>query len=277
MNPPIDAAARGCSLGPQSCYRRVLAHLERKRVPYLVGGAYAFRCLTGIKQRTKDIDLFVRQRHCERLLHALEECGYLTAMAFPHWLAKGYCGDHFIDVIFNSGNGEAPVDDEWFGRAQHGEVLGVPVRLCPVEETILSKAFIMERERYDGADIAHLIRACAERIDWQHLLARFGRHWMVLLSHLILFGYVYPGERARVPADFVRGLVERLVESWRNTPEDAAVCNGGLLSRSQYLVDLVDWHYADGRVRPYGRMTPEEVAVWTAAAPAKPRDGGKVP
>jgi hypothetical protein len=45
-------------------------------------------------------------------------------------------------------------------------VLGVPVRLCPPEEIIWSKAFIMERERYDGADISHLIRACQGRLDW---------------------------------------------------------------------------------------------------------------
>jgi hypothetical protein len=59
-----------------------------------------------------------------------------------------------------------------------------------VEETIWSKAFVMERERYDGADIAHLLRASAERLDWHRLLERFDAHWPVLLSHLILFGFI---------------------------------------------------------------------------------------
>ncbi len=58
---------------------------------------------------------------------------------------------------------------------------------------IWSKAFIMERERYDGADIAHLILACGRDLDWRRLLGRFGRRWRVLLSHLVLFGFVYPG------------------------------------------------------------------------------------
>jgi hypothetical protein len=44
------------------------------------------------------------------------------------------------------------VDDLWFAHATPGDVLGIPVRLCPPEEMIWSKAFIMERERYDGAD-----------------------------------------------------------------------------------------------------------------------------
>jgi hypothetical protein len=58
----------------------------------------------------------------------------------------------------------------------------------------------MERERFDGADIAHILRCCVAEIDWPHLLRRFGPDWRVLLSHLVVFGYVYPGERARIPA-----------------------------------------------------------------------------
>ena len=33
------------------------------------------------------------------------------------------------------------------------------MRLIPVEEMIWSKGLIMERERFDGADVTHLIRA----------------------------------------------------------------------------------------------------------------------
>ena len=41
-------------------------------------------------------------------------------------------------------------------------VLDQPARLVPAEEIIWTKAFIMERERYDGADVAHILRACAD-------------------------------------------------------------------------------------------------------------------
>jgi len=41
---------------------------------------------------------------------------------------------------------------------------------------IWSKAFIMERDRYDGADIAHIIRTCGKGLDWSRLLHRFGSH-----------------------------------------------------------------------------------------------------
>src|SRR5205085_362129 len=115
-------------------------------------------------------------------------------------------GDSFIDIIFSSGNGLATVDEGWFSYAVKADVFGEPVLLCPPEETIWSKAFIQERERYDGADVAHLIRARGRDFDWPRLLRRFGPHWPVLLSHLILFGYIYPGERAIIPAGVMQDL-----------------------------------------------------------------------
>jgi hypothetical protein len=42
------------------------------------------------------------------------------------------------------------------------------------------------------------------------------------------------------------------------------VCNGTLLSREQYLVDL-QAGYRDGRLQPNGPMTQEEIDLWTAA------------
>ena len=90
--------------------------------------------------------------------------GFEVELVFPHWLGKARAGDDVIDVIFSSGNGVATVDDLWLAHGVEADVLGVPTRLCPPEEMIWSKAFIMERERYDGADVAHLLRAGAT---WQ--------------------------------------------------------------------------------------------------------------
>jgi hypothetical protein len=39
-------------------------------------------------------------------------------------------------------------------------ILDTPVRIAPLEEIIWQKAYIMERERFDGADIAHLLLKC---------------------------------------------------------------------------------------------------------------------
>jgi hypothetical protein len=44
------------------------------------------------------------------------------------------------------------------------------------------------------------------------------------------------------------------------------VCRGTILSRAQYLADVVRWGYLDARIFPHGHMTPEEAAAWTEAS-----------
>jgi hypothetical protein len=246
-------------------YYRALVALTEARVPFLLGGAYALERYTGIARDTKDVDLFVRPEDCEPALKAFAARGCQTELTFSHWLGKAYCGEYFADVIFSSGNGVARVDDEWFEHAVDAEMLGVPVKLCPVEETIWSKSFVLERERYDGADVVHLLRARADQMDWRRLLRRFGPHWRVLLSHLVLFGFVYPAERSQIP-DWVMQELVRNLDAEMSTPAPAErVCQGTILSREQYLPDIQCWGYKDARVVPRGKMTQAETARWTAA------------
>ena len=196
--------------------------------------------------------------------------GWQAEMSYPHWLAKIYNGDEFIDLIFNSGNGLTPVGDRWFRNNAECDVLGVPVRIANAEDGLLSKAFIMERERYDGADVAHLIQANAERLDWPGLLERFGPHWRVQLAHLTLFGFIYPGERHRVPRWLMETLLGRLATETRIPAEDESrVCAGTLLSREQYLHDVERLGYVDGRLTAASTMTEADVAVWTEAIPGR--------
>ncbi len=246
-------------------YRDALRAFERAGVEVLVGGAYALERYTGIARHTKDFDVFVRPEDSERALEVLSGIGCETDLTFAHWLGKGFRGNDFVDVIFSSGNGVARVDDLWFEHAVADTVLGLPARLCPPEETIWSKAFIMERERFDGADVAHLLRAQAARLDWPRLLQRFDGRWRVLLAHLVLFGFVYPCERASIPAWVMNELTERLARETDTPPASDRTCNGTMLSRGQYLVDVNRWGYRDARLTPRGAMSRHDVARWTAA------------
>ena len=251
-------------------YRRALRVLAEAEVPFLVGGAFAHACFTGIRRSTKDLDLFIRRQDYERVTRVMEAEGWRTELTYPHWLGKVYAGEDFIDLIFNSGNGLTPVDERWFDDNAQAEILGVPVRVANMEDGLLSKAFIMERERYDGADVAHTIQANAERIDWRKLVQRFGANWRVLLAHLTLFGFIYPGERHRVPEWVMQELGARLAAESRQPPtEDLHVCAGTLLSREQYLHDVENLGYVDGRLTPVSTMTPEDVRTWTEAIPSR--------
>ncbi len=214
-------------------YRHALQTLLDTGVPFMVGGAFAFAQATGIQRDTKDFDVFIHRRDREPILAALEAAGYTTETPFPHWLAKAHCGDRYIDVIYGSGNGVAEVDDEWFAHATEGDVLGLRVKLCPVEEMIWSKGFIMERERFDGAD-------------------------------LVLFGLIYPSERNKIPLQVMAELTNRLLAEQQTSPPRERICQGTLLSRAQYLIDVEQWGYQDARVEQ-GHICPQDLEIWTAA------------
>jgi hypothetical protein len=257
-----ERARDGLSDATRGSYTRMLEALVEAEVPFLVGGAHALARYTGIERYTKDFDVFTRRADVERLESVLAAAGCHIDRFSPHWLSKGVFGDDFIDIIWSSGNGIAAVDDGWFQHAVESEVFGLTVRLCPAEEMIWSKAFIMERERYDGADIAHLIHEQAPRLDWQRLLARFDDHWRVLLAHLTLFGFVYPQRRGSIPDWLMVELASRVRREQRQPPPRSAVSRGPLLSRNQYAIDVERWGYRDGRLPPDGPMTQREVDMW---------------
>jgi|ERR1051325_5993560 hypothetical protein len=246
-------------------YRRTLHVLSDARVPFLVGGSHALLNYTGIVRETKDFDLFIRRSDLDAALSCLREGGYNTEIAFPHWLAKAREGNDTVDLVFSSGNGICQIDDGWFERAVEADVLGMPVKIAPVEELFWQKSFVMERERYDGADLAHILRACAEAIDWTRLIERFGDNWQLLLGHIMIFGFVFPSERHRIPRQVMDELLGRLQNQLDGPANGDRVCRGTLTSRAQYLTDVGLHGYADARITPRGNMTPEDCVYWTWA------------
>jgi hypothetical protein len=227
-------------------YRRMLRILNAARIPYLIGGAFALDFHVGTNRKTKDLDIFVRPQHAQLVLDTLAATGYDTEMTDTTWLAKVFCGRDFVDVIFAFGNGIAQIDDGWFEHADRGKLWREPVLFSPLEESLWSKAFVMERDRFDGADIAHIVVNSAERLDWGRLIERFGPDWRVLLSHLVLVGYVYPGERTRIPQWVMDELVSRL-QTELAASGDQRLCYGAFLSRTQYVHDLDQLGMTDAR------------------------------
>jgi hypothetical protein len=266
---PADLHASQLAPETFAFYRRMVQKLTASEVPFLVGGAYALAHYTGIVRHAKDFDIFVRRADAVHVLDILGRAGCDTDLSFPHWLGKAYCGDDYIDIIFNSGNGLAAVDDEWFAWAIPDEVFGIPVKLCPPEEIVWSKAFVMERERFDGADVNHLLLHMAERLDWQRLLRRFGENWPILLTHLLMFRFAYPSDAHRVPQSVMTDLLSRASAIDPQEAGERKLSRGTLLSREQYLVDINEWGFRDARLEPIGSMTEQEVKAWTDALGTK--------
>lgn len=253
--------------GPKgrSFFRTVLGQFLDSGIPFLVGGGYAMKRHTGLRRPARDLDVFVLPSDVDRALGTFAALDYKVELTFPHWLGKIYMGRSYVDVIFSSGNGLASVDSLWFEHAVDDVVLGQSVKDCPAEEMIWSKGFVMERERYDGADVNHLLLARGRELDWDRLLHRSEPHPLVLLSHLTLFLFVYPAQSRVVPPVVWQTLLGRLDEERRRSPEAGLVCRGPLLSRAQYL-DALDRGYADPRLAPQGNLRHGDVAIWTKAA-----------
>ena len=54
-------------------------------------------------------------------------------------------------------NAVITVDQSWIDRGSPTVVLDVPTRVLAAEELIASKLFVNFRERFDGADVVHII------------------------------------------------------------------------------------------------------------------------
>ena len=264
MPPAMTAEIRYLDDDTLEFYRDAMSLMEAGGLEFLVGGAYAFAQYTGIFRHTKDFDVFIRRGDFDRAEEIFRRAGYKTELTFPHWIGKAFKGDDFVDLIFSAGNGVAEVDDLWFARAVPGTVFGNEVKLIPPEEMIWSKGLIMERERFDGADVAHLINCAGDSFDWRHLITRYGRYWRVLYAHLILYGFIYSSDRSKVPRWVMDLLANQLAADSERDDAHDKTCYGTILSRQQYLVDVNERGYKDARLEPLGNMSEEEIAKWTA-------------
>ena len=221
-------------------YRRALEALNASGIPYVVSGAFAMYAYTGLWRNTKDLDVFVERESVGKVLLALEKEGFDVELTDAKWLGKAKKGEVLIDIIFAAGNMVAAVDREWMDRARPAHVLGVPTQLASPEDLISFKAFICERHRFDGADIAHMIQGLEGRLDWDHLIERMGEHWELLLWHLVFFRYVYPCHADFVPRRVMEKLLgryEKLVATPSALPRGDGF-RGTLVSQFSFAKDV---------------------------------------
>lgn len=228
-------------------------------------GAYAYECYTGVHRDTKDLDIFVLGKDIEQAFRAMDEVGYETELAFDYWLGKIKHGKDFVDLIFSSANGVCPVTGTWFENAIDTTAFTIPVQLIPIEEMIWQKAFIMEKERFDGNDITHLILKKGKELQWDRLLLLFGQYWRILFVHIMLFGFVYPShQRSCVPLEIMTKLTDHWITDSTSAEHAERECRGTLLSRAQYLTDIFKWGYQDARLKQQ-HMTDEQIGKWTVS------------
>lgn len=228
----------------EALFREVLETLEEKRLPFAVSGAFALQEHTGICRWTKDLDIFSTSRNASIALEYLAERGFECEVRDQVWLNKAHRDDFFVDLITGMSNGVVVVDHSWIERAKPALIYGVATRVLAAEELIASKLFVIRRERFDGADIAHAIYGTRGKLDWQRILALAGDHWEILLWALILFRYVYPAQTHYVPSGVWKILLERFAAAIAN-PDPQAKFRGSLVDDRMFAIDVNEWGLED--------------------------------
>ena len=258
----------------QRLFREVLQVLNQGGVPYVVSGAFALQKHTGIWRDTKDLDVFLPAQYVPQALECLVGDGFECSICDPVWLAKAHRGDFFVDLICGMSNAVIVVEDSWIERGMATEIVGVPTRVLAPEELIASKLFVTRRERFDGADIAHVIYGTRGRLDWERLLQLAGEHWEILLWALILFHYVYPAHSAYVPRPLWQGLLQRLHEELAN-PDPRAKFRGSLVDEKMFAIDVQEWGLDNLMQQFQARRQPKLVAPARLACPIPPESRRK--
>jgi hypothetical protein len=224
----------------EAMFRDVLTLLEQKRVPFAVAGAFALQHHTGICRETKDLDIFLSAEDASTALACLTKHGFECEITDPVWLAKAYRGQYFVDLITGMSNAAIVVDASWIQYSQPAEVLGVATRLLAPEEMLASKLFVTRRDRFDGADIAHIVYATDGNLDWERILRHAGEHWEILLWALLFFRYAYPSKTNYVPMNLWKDLIGRLKEAIAD-PNPKQEFRGSLIDDSMFAIDLKEW------------------------------------
>jgi len=228
----------------ETLFREVIQLLEQRRVPFVISGAFALHEHTGIWRDTKDLDLFLPTPEVVRALKILEEDGFETEILDPVWLAKARRDGFFVDMITGMSNGVIRVDYSWIRRASRSQIFGLSVRVLAPEELIASKIFVTRRERFDGADIAHVIYGTRGKFEWPRLMSLVGEHWEMLLWSLVLYHYIYPAHSDYVPREIWDELLNRFKVELAHPNKDAEF-RGSLIDDKMFAIDVSEWGKRD--------------------------------
>jgi hypothetical protein len=242
--PVTSASAVTLPVEATQLYRDVLLAMNEHRIPYAVAGAFALPKYTGIWRMTKDLDLFVKASDVPAALEHLCNQGFRCETLDPVWLSKAHRGEYFVDLISGMSNATIVVDDSWFENAHRAVVAGVQSQIISAEDLIASKLFVLRRERFDGADIAHIIYRTKGQLKWERIMNLACEHWEIVLFALVLFRYVYPAHTNYVPAALWQDLLSRYMHAVQH-PDPNAPFRGSLVDDNIFSIDMKDWGLED--------------------------------
>src|SRR3954451_1263984 len=129
-------ATKDCFDAIQASLRKSIEALDRRRVPFLLGGSLAVWARGG-PESCNDLDLMVRRDDADDALAALEDAGMRGERPAEGWLLKAWDGDVLVDLIFDPKG--LPIDDAVFERSEAVSVFGLEIRSMSLEDVLITK------------------------------------------------------------------------------------------------------------------------------------------
>jgi Nucleotidyl transferase of unknown function (DUF2204) len=164
----MTAPRSNCFEAIEAALRKAAPALERRRVPFLLGGSLAVWARGG-PESCNDLDLMVHREDAEAALAALEDAGLRGERPPEGWLHKAWDGDVLVDLIF--GPKGLPIDDATFERSERVSVFGLELRAMSLEDVLITKLRAMHEHYLDYDPLLQMARAVRERIDWDRVRA----------------------------------------------------------------------------------------------------------
>lgn len=197
-----------------SIYRRVIHEARTGRIPVAFGGAFATAVYTDELRNTKDLDFYILPEDRDRMREAIGRAGLHDLFdQLPYdrsWIYRGSTGDVIVDAIWAMANHRATVDLRWLSQGPEVVIRGERLRAIPAEELIWAKLYIVQRTRCDWVDVINIIDACADSIEWDHLLERLASDTPLLAGALSVFGWLAPGRAQDIPKSVWRRLGQKV-------------------------------------------------------------------
>jgi predicted nucleotidyltransferase len=162
----MTAPRSDCFEAIEATLRKAAPALERRRVPFLLGGSLAVWARGG-PESCNDLDLMVHREDAEAALAALEDAGLRGERPPEGWLYKAWDGDVMVDLIFEPTG--VTVDDELLERAPETEVHAVRMRVMEPHDVLATKLLAMREHEVDYDSVLEVARTVREQIDWEEL------------------------------------------------------------------------------------------------------------
>jgi hypothetical protein len=149
--------------------KRSIAALERRDVPYLLGGGLGCWARGG-PPSSNDIDLMLKPEDAERAQEALAEAGMRPETPPEQWLLKAWDGDILIDLIYEPSG--MRIDDEVIARGEEMSVEAMQIRVMNLDDILVTKLLALDEHSADYRDLILITRSLREQIDWAQLRER---------------------------------------------------------------------------------------------------------